>query len=211
MTWARLDDNFHSHPRTLLAGLEANGLFARAISYCADYLTDGFVPSEWAEQQGGKRPITRLIRAGLIEAVEDGYMIIGYLERNPSRDEVNQSRTKDARKHSLHRDRDLVAAIRDRDGDDCRYCGVEVDWTDRRGGKGGTYDHVDPTGDTALNNVVVACRGCHAVKGKRTPEQAGIVLLPTPDLTRTRSGLDPGQVQDQVSNRVPAGSGAGCD
>lgn len=95
MTWARLDDNFHSHPRTLMSGLEANGLFARSISYCAHYLTDGFIPVEWAEAQGGKRPIKRLIDAGLLGEVEGGFVVIGYLERNPSREKVISERTRE--------------------------------------------------------------------------------------------------------------------
>lgn len=184
MTWARLDDNFHAHPRTLQAGLEANGLFCRAISYCAHYLTDGFIPSEWAEAQGGRRPVIKLIDVGLLEQIEGGYRVVGYLERNPSREDVQELRGKDVRKHALHRDRELVAAIRERDGNVCRYCGIEVDWTDRRGSKGGTYDHVDPAGDNSLENVVVACRGCNAIKGKRTPSQSGLELRSTPDQIR---------------------------
>ena len=187
MPWARLDDNFHAHPRTLQSGLEANGLFARALSYCAHYLTDGFLPSEWAEAQGGKKPVQRLVDAGLIHPIEGGYVVTGYLDRNPSRGDIQEVRGKDGRKHALHRDRDLIAAIRDRDGNTCRYCGVTVEWTDRRGSRGGTYDHVDPDGDNSFLNVVVACRGCNAVKGKRTPEQAGIELRSDPDLTRIRS------------------------
>lgn len=95
MTWARLDDNFHAHPRTLQAGLEANGLFCRALSYCAHYLTDGFIPAEWAEAQGGRRPVTKLIDAGLIEQIEGGYIVRGYLERNPSREKVEAERRRE--------------------------------------------------------------------------------------------------------------------
>lgn len=98
MSWARLDDNFHSHPRTLLAGLAANGLFCRGLSYCAHYLTDGFIPSTWAEQQGGKRPITKLLNAGVWAPVEDGFMVVGYLERNPSRAKVEAERRRERAK-----------------------------------------------------------------------------------------------------------------
>lgn len=98
MTWARLDDNFHSHPRTLMSGIEANGLFARGLSYCAHYLTDGFIPKEWAIQQAGKKPITRLINAGLWAEVEEGYMVVGYLERNPSKVKVEADRKRERAK-----------------------------------------------------------------------------------------------------------------
>jgi hypothetical protein len=95
MTWARLDDNFHAHPRTLQAGLEANGLFCRALSYCAHYLTDGFIPAEWAEAQGGRRPVTKLVDVGLLEQIEGGYIVPGYLERNPSREKVQAERRRE--------------------------------------------------------------------------------------------------------------------
>jgi 5-methylcytosine-specific restriction endonuclease McrA len=92
-----------------------------------------------------------------------------------------------------------VDAVRARDGSSCRYCGIEVEWTDRRSSKGGTYDHVDPEGDNSVGNIVVACRGCNAVKGKRTPDQAGIKLRPSPDLIGTRSGTN----GRSVANRTP--------
>lgn len=106
MTWARLDDNFHSHPSTMMAGLEANGLFARGLSYCAHYLTDGFIPREWAEQQGPKRATTRLIGAGLWEQIEGGFIVVGYLKRNPSRARVEQERARERGKKAGRRGAD---------------------------------------------------------------------------------------------------------
>lgn len=203
MAWARIDDKFHSHPTLMVAGLDATGLFARAISYCADYLTDGFVPRPWADAQGGRKPVQKLIDGGLFLEVEDGLVIKDYLDWNPTREDVRALRGKDARKHALHRDRELVDAVRARDGSVCRYCGTEVEWTDRRSSKGGTYDHVDPEGGNEPENVVVACRGCNAVKGKRTPDQAGIKLRPNPDLIPIRSGSRSGAGPVSVANGTP--------
>jgi hypothetical protein len=102
--WARLDDNFHAHPRTLQSGLDGNGLFARSLSYCAHYLTDGYVPAEWAETQGGgKKLCQRLIDAGLWEAIEGGYVVKGYLERNPSREQVETERNRERGKKAGQR------------------------------------------------------------------------------------------------------------
>ena len=100
MPWAKLDDNFHAHPRTLQAGLEANGLYARALSYCAQYLTDGFVPAEWTEAQGGKKPAARLVETGSFEAIEGGYLVVGYLDYNPSREQVETERARERGKKS---------------------------------------------------------------------------------------------------------------
>jgi hypothetical protein len=117
MTWARLDDNFHAHPRTLQAGLEANGLFARALSYCAHYLTDGFIPAEWAEAQGGKKPAARLVDVGLLEPIEGGYRVIGYLDRNPSRETVEADRLRERGKKAGQRAVSPGDSPRDTPGD----------------------------------------------------------------------------------------------
>jgi 5-methylcytosine-specific restriction endonuclease McrA len=158
---------------------------------------------ERAEQQGGKRPVTKLVEAGLFIPADGGFCIKDYLDWNPTREDVRALRGKDARKHALHRDRELVDAVRARDGSVCRYCGTEVEWTDRRSSKGGTYDHVDPEGGNEPENVVVACRGCNAVKGKRTPDQAGIKLRPNPDLIPIRSGSRSGAGPVSVPNGTP--------
>lgn len=127
-----------------------------------------------------------------------------------------------ARKHelrgkNLRRNARLTAAIRERDRDLCRYCGVHAPFTDRKSKRGGTYDHRDPFGGNTLDNVVVACRGCNAVKGNRTPEQAGMVLLPVPAayLAASDPGLDPsgpnptGPDSGQTVPRVTRESGQG--
>jgi hypothetical protein len=68
-------------------------------------------------------------------------------------------------------------AVRARDGSFCRYCGVDVNWNDRRGPQGATYDHVNPAGSSSDINVVVCCRSCNSRKGFRTPEAAGLSLI----------------------------------
>src|SRR5438105_2917276 len=98
MTWTRLDDDFHSNPKVMQVGLEGAGLYARALSYCGHYLTDGFVPSEWAKMVSGKSKDLpqKLVRVGLWEQVEEGYVIPGYLDLNPSRMEVQKRRVERA-------------------------------------------------------------------------------------------------------------------
>lgn len=59
-----------------------------------------------------------------------------------------------------------------RDGSRCRYCGTS---------QNPTVDHVVPRcqgGGDAPENLVVACRPCNLRKSGRTPEQAGMPLLP---------------------------------
>lgn len=98
--WARLDDNFHAHPRTLQAGFDANGLYARALSYCAGYLTDGFVPTEWVDGQGARKLANKLVETGFLDQLDNGYMVVGYLDHNPSREEIEAERARERGKKS---------------------------------------------------------------------------------------------------------------
>jgi 5-methylcytosine-specific restriction endonuclease McrA len=178
VTWFKIDDSFHSHPKALQAGNVALGVWVRCGSYCAQHLTDGHVPTEVGGMYGSTHATRRLIQVGLWEPHPQGWVMHDYLDYNPSRSEVLSDRQYNVRKASLHRDPNLVAAVRARDGSHCRYCRVAVNWKDRRGATGGTYDHVDPAGPNSFENLVVACRGCNSRKGTRTPEEAGMNLVP---------------------------------
>jgi len=71
--------------------------------------------------------------------------------------------------------------IFERDDWTCRYCGItdyNRDWL--------VAEHVIPDGPTDHTNLVTACRSCNKKKGPRTPEEAGMVLLPEPgDVSRS--------------------------
>jgi hypothetical protein len=106
--------------------------------------------------------------------------------------------------------RQVREEVKERDKSACRYCGVVVDWQDRRGRNGGTYDHVNPLLPGISSNVVVACRQCNSVKGHRTPEEAQMDL-------RSNHGSDSDQPQIvSASDLKPvsgsgSGSGTGAD
>lgn len=195
MPWARLDDGFWRNPKVTATSTAAVGVYALGISYCADQLTDGFIPESIAVHMLARRRralIRELVAREFWVEAADGYQIRDFLDYNPSKAEVDFRRRTNTRRQALHRDRTLVEAVRARDGDVCRYCNREVDFTDRRSPAGGTYDHVDPGGLNELDNVVVACRGCNSAKGRRTPAQAGLVLVPfqsgsNPDLNGTKT------------------------
>lgn len=72
MSWGKLDDQFHSHPKVLAAGNEAVGVYARSLSYCAAYHTDGFVSRRQAASFAITKVLTRLTLASLWDAVEPG-------------------------------------------------------------------------------------------------------------------------------------------
>src|SRR5690606_18629380 len=83
---------------------------------------------------------------------------------------------------SLKRKKQIVRFSRTnvmlRDGFRCQYCG-------RRAPRGQlTLDHVVPVvqgGRKSWSNIVTSCRPCNQRKGGRTPEQAGMRLIRTPD------------------------------
>jgi HNH endonuclease len=188
MPWVRLDDRFHSNPkirRAWRSDPSALGLYVLALSYAAGHLTDGAIPTVFVEDEiqspaRRKKVVGILEEAGLWERNGSGWMIHDFLEYNESAEDVRVRRHWDVTRKSLERDRDLTTAIKARDADRCRYCGIDVNWRDRRGPTGGTYDHVIPRGPNTLANVVVACRRCNVQKGGRSPEEAGMVLRDQP-------------------------------
>lgn len=113
MPFALLDDKFHSNGKVMAAGNAGAGLYARALSYCADHLTDGFVPDAWARHAGTKTLVDKLTKTGLwrpvlgensftirktkgvdltITVTGKGFFIPDYLEHNPTRAEVEAKR-----------------------------------------------------------------------------------------------------------------------
>jgi hypothetical protein len=96
-----------------------------------------------------------------------------------------------AKRTALWRQRQAVFA---RDEHTCRYCGradYERDWL--------IAEHVIPNGPTTMENLVTACRSCNKKKGGRTPEEAGMVLLPA---GVTRHGDASPVARDAVTKRV---------
>jgi 5-methylcytosine-specific restriction endonuclease McrA len=187
MPWVKLDDSFFCHPKVITAGAEASGLYVWALTYSAHNLTDGHVPAAWVKQAVGSRTkklAATLVEQGLWTQNGTGWMIHDYHDYQPSKADVEVRRDWDSKRKALFQDKDLVAAVRTRDRDHCRYCDLPVNWKDRKGKRGATYDHVTPRGQNTLENIVVACFECNGKKGHRTPEQAGM------NLTVPRSDLD---------------------
>lgn len=186
MPWMMVDDQMHGHRKFVKLGQDrwpATGLWATAGSWVAGAMTDGFVPDYVVQQWDPDfRLAKRLVQVGLwVDATHDGetgYQFHDWTEINRSREQIVAERAYNTRRTALHRDPKLTATVRMRDEGRCRYCGVLVNWTDRRGITGATYDHIDPNGANTLDNVVVACRGCNSSKAGRTPEGAGMELLP---------------------------------
>ncbi len=205
MPWFPVDDAFHSHPKARKAGDEAIGLWARAGAYCMAYLTDGFVADWWVKgQPKGLVKARRLIEAELWRRGEkdgeSGYYFHDW-KAECTKGNILADRRANAARQEVARNPQLRAAIRARDGDACRYCGTPVEWHNRRGPTGGTYDHVIPNGGTTIANLVVCCRGCNSRKGRRTPEQAGMALRPVPNGDGPGGGVSSDLVPDLTPSK----------
>lgn len=107
-----------------------------------------------------------------------------------------------------------IAAVRERDGDHCRYCATDVNWTDRRGPSGGTYDHVDPRGPSTIENLVVACRSCNSAKGDKPLSRTKLSLTqvgPSSDLSPVKFSSAQGVKELTNSYGVTAGNDVPAD
>jgi hypothetical protein len=74
----------------------------------------------------------------------------------------------------------LIVPVRLRDGDACRYCAAVVNWRDKRGGRGGTYDHREPATAATPQTLVVACRSCNSGRRDFTDADERYPLRPPP-------------------------------
>jgi hypothetical protein len=114
VSWIALDDQFHANPKLERAGLAATGLYAKALSYCGCYLTDGFVPACWSGVKSAPPTLKKVLAKGLwvpvlggeivdVDAKEGplqvvmpgrGYFIEDYLHYNPSKAKVEAERAR---------------------------------------------------------------------------------------------------------------------
>lgn len=100
MTWCKLDDQLHGHPKVKGAWYRSRaslGLHLMALSYCACYLTDGYVPDEFVQEKLPARSerskaVEALVDWELWRSAEGGWRICDYLDYNPSRQEVEDAR-----------------------------------------------------------------------------------------------------------------------
>lgn len=109
MSWLRLEDNMLDHPKWIRAiregGEGVTTVWLRLVSWCSRNLTDGVIPgdmvAEVAQVRAGKtrsKALRALEEARLITRGDhEEITIVDYLERNPSRSQVQADRERRAR------------------------------------------------------------------------------------------------------------------
>ena len=93
MSWAKLDDQFFTHPKVIDLPKDAKLLFLAALTYCAGQLTDGTVTPGALRVIAATVDVSReeagtLVAAGLWEKSEAGWQVHDYLEYQPTRDKA---------------------------------------------------------------------------------------------------------------------------
>ena len=181
MSWLKSSDASHSHPAVFQA-LEhpqaddrtVNELFG-CMSRCAAYVAA--FEGDYVIRLGPFKQIAGMSRWQLLadQAVSAGYANRVELEdgsealRLVEDEELFHMIPRSARDWANQRNRDarniaLTVPVRLRDGDGCRWCGVIVNWRDRKSARGGTYDHLIPGKAATPETFVVACKTCNSAR-----------------------------------------------
>lgn len=114
MTWFRVDDDFHSHPKVMRIPAryrnEACGVWLLCGTYAARYSTDGFVSTTIVRQHDPReRMAARLVDVGLWlpdkQDGQTGYSFHEWSERQPSAAETTARRHANAERQRRFRER----------------------------------------------------------------------------------------------------------
>jgi hypothetical protein len=94
MTWFKVDDSFHAHPKVLATDADALGLWVVAGAWSSSHLTDGFVPDHALPRllPGSDDLARKLVTAGLWRKARGGYRFHDWNDFNPKREDVEGER-----------------------------------------------------------------------------------------------------------------------
>lgn len=89
MTWFKVDDSFHSHPKVLATKPAALGLWVVAGSWSSANLTEGFVPDYALPRlvPDSAELAKELVASGLWTRTRGGYLFHDFLDYNPTAEE----------------------------------------------------------------------------------------------------------------------------
>jgi hypothetical protein len=104
MTWFKVDDKFHSHPKAMATSLAALGLWTVAGSWSSDHHSDGVLPDYVVRSlsRGESSLADELVTAGLWRRTKGGYRFHQWdadgdgSPRNPTREEAMTMRANKA-------------------------------------------------------------------------------------------------------------------
>ncbi|MCQ9367966.1 hypothetical protein NQ036_06870 [Brevibacterium sp. 91QC2O2] len=167
---------------------EAFGFVLRCAVQSTAHLTDYVITQGTAVAMAGQSRATELIGMALAAGyftetltLADGRTAYKLVDDDTflhmrTREEIDWER----QRKEDNKNPALTIPARLRDGDACRYCGLVVNFHgNRRGQKGGTYDHLvrKPQGP---DDIVVACNACNAtlLDAPRSHREAEMMPVP---------------------------------
>lgn len=199
MPWFKVDDQLHAHPKPNRAGLAAIGLWTLAGSHCMSYLTDGVVERWFVESKpDGVKLAAKLVKAGLWDEHEDGWVFHDWEEFQLTREQVLADREVAAER---------MRRVRANRKANVRPNTVEVSATTKR--------MASQAGITSLDSVIASARKhAHRDIGPDGALQLGKHLLEkarthprNPQMYVTRSiSLSALEVQQFIDERALAGT-----
>lgn len=101
MTWLKVDDQIFLNRKVAQCDAETKLLYIVGLTYCANQLTDGFIPEATLPLLAGmagidwqiaKQSASKLLDVCLWFATDNGWQIPDYLEYNPSKEQVLHNR-----------------------------------------------------------------------------------------------------------------------
>ena len=101
MAWLKLDDQIFYNRKVARCDPETKLLYIVGLTYCANQLTDGEIPTDvlpllagmaGIDKQNAKQSAGKLLDVCLWVATPEGWQIPDYLEYNPSKEQVDHNR-----------------------------------------------------------------------------------------------------------------------
>lgn len=106
MSWFKVDDRLHAHPKWLALPKGARALWITAGSWSSAQLSDGFVPkSALTFLDGTTREAAALVTSGLWEIVPGGWQFHDWQAYQPTRETVTARREASAQRLREWRER----------------------------------------------------------------------------------------------------------
>lgn len=95
-------DNDKVRDLVRMGRVDSVGVYCMALSLCGDRLTDGFVPRRAMLSNIGATPeqVRALVDEGMLEEVDEGWIIHDYTEHNRSRQQVMAKRKRERERYS---------------------------------------------------------------------------------------------------------------
>lgn len=196
MPWVRFGDQAATYPKLLMvAGLpgadgravnEVRGFLYACATQSGGHTTDYLIDPGTAALFGGTRTrklVGWCVATGLLTPTDVGGIEHWLIINDP---EFIHIRTKAELEWERQRSADnanlaLIVPVRLRDGDNCRYCGLQVQWRGRKSARSAEYDHRTPgVAARTPDDLVVACRSCNGARQDNPDWDATHPLRPVP-------------------------------